>query len=302
MSSEGEAPDGEGREDRDPRDGQGERAGRGGREGQGGRAGRGERGDARGRAREGGGGRAGRTRAPRRGPRGRAEHEPIWLRPQPGERRPRHTREQIAQAALAIADAEGIEAVTMRRVAAELGAGTMTIYHYVQTKDDLLALMDDAIMAELLVEPRELAGGWRAALSAIAHRSRDAYLRHPWAIDGLRSAQIGPNGMLHAEQSIAAVADTGLDARTKFEVVAMVDEWMLGFVSRGRLEGEEPLPEAAIDYFERSLAGGDFPHMSELLEGATVRELIADLTADEAGRFERGLTRLLDGIALEIER
>ena len=232
----------------------------------------------------------------------------IWARPERSGRGPdpTYSREQITRAAIKIADAEGIEAVTMRRLAAELGAGTMTIYHYVQTKDDLLALMDDAIMAELLVETHELAGGWRAALSAIAHRSRDAYLRHPWAIEGLRNAQIGPNGMLHAEQSMAAVADTGLDARAQFEIVAMVDEWVLGFVSRGRLEDgrleEEALPEAAIEYFERNLASGDFPHMAALLQGASFRERIAEMTSDEPGRFERGLTRLLAGIALEIER
>jgi AcrR family transcriptional regulator len=248
----------------------------------------------------------GRARTSRRGPRGRQEREPIWLRPQPGERRPRFTREQIAEAALAIADAEGIDAVSMRRVAGELGAGTMTLYHYVRTKDDLLALMDDTITAELLVDEEALAAGWRAALTAIAHRSRDALVRHPWAIEGLRNAQIGPNGMLHFEQSMAAVAETGLDARSRFEIVAMVDEWVLGFISRGRLEDgrleEEALTESAIEYLEDSLATGRYPHLAAVLEGDTFRERIDELAGDEEGRFERGLTRLLDGIALAIER
>src|SRR5215207_5547112 len=71
-----------------------------------------------------------------------ADDMPIWARPEPGERRPAHTREKIAETAIAIADAEGFEAVSMRRIAAELGAGTMTLYHYVRTKDELVALMD----------------------------------------------------------------------------------------------------------------------------------------------------------------
>src|SRR4030095_7141009 len=89
---------------------------------------------------------------------------PIWVRPAPGERKPAHTRERIAAVALQIADAEGVDAVTMRRVAAELGAGTMTLYHYVRNKRELTALMDDAIMGELLVPEDELAEGWREGL------------------------------------------------------------------------------------------------------------------------------------------
>jgi hypothetical protein len=77
-------------------------------------------------------------------------------------------------------------------------------------------------------------------------------------------------------------------------------------VSRTRPEAGwsegDAFQDAAIEYLERSLAGGDFPHMSALLEGATVRERIAEMTSDEPGRFERALIRLLDGIALEIDR
>src|SRR5262245_7471646 len=76
---------------------------------------------------------------------------PIWARPEPGGRRPRFTRQQIAAVALAIADAEGFGAVSMRRVAAELGAGTMTLYYYVRSKDELLDLMDCALMADVLI-------------------------------------------------------------------------------------------------------------------------------------------------------
>src|SRR5919199_3069026 len=81
---------------------------------------------------------------------------PIWTRPEPGQRKPRFTREQLAAAALAIADEEGLDAVTMRRVADALGAGTMTLYHYVQSKDELLILMADAMMGELLVPDGEM--------------------------------------------------------------------------------------------------------------------------------------------------
>src|ERR1043165_2465523 len=90
---------------------------------------------------------------------------PIWVHPAPGSRRPKLTREQIATCALAIADAEGFDAVSMRRIAEELGVGTMTLYYYVRTKDDLLALIDDALMAEVVARTVPLPGGWRPAVA-----------------------------------------------------------------------------------------------------------------------------------------
>src|SRR3954447_23595661 len=90
---------------------------------------------------------------------------PIWARPAPGSRRPAYTREQIARTAIAIADAEGFEAVSMRRIAADLGAGTMTLYHYVGGKDELVALVSDAIMGEIVVPDDELPDGWREGLA-----------------------------------------------------------------------------------------------------------------------------------------
>src|SRR5580692_9951157 len=90
------------------------------------------------------------------------------------------SRERIAAAALAIADAEGFQAVSMRRVALELDVGTMSLYYYVRTKDDLIAVMDDALMGEALLPslPRD----WRRAITEIATRTHAVFLRHPWAL------------------------------------------------------------------------------------------------------------------------
>ena len=71
----------------------------------------------------------------------------VWTRPERGRRRPRYTRDEIAAAAIRVADAEGFDELSMRRLASELGAGTMTLYHYVRTKDELLALVHDAVMS-----------------------------------------------------------------------------------------------------------------------------------------------------------
>src|SRR3954470_19180547 len=75
----------------------------------------------------------------------------LWTRPSPSTRRPRFTRDEIASTAIRIADTEGFAAVSMRRIAAELDSGTMTLYHYVRTKDELLTLIVNAVMGEVVV-------------------------------------------------------------------------------------------------------------------------------------------------------
>src|SRR5215469_2186815 len=162
-------------------------------------------------------------------------HGPIWARPEPAARSPRFSREQIAAAALGIADAEGFEAVTMRRIARSLGAGTMSLYRYIATKDDLLALIGDALLGEALV-PGELPADWLEAIALMARQTRHAYLRHPWAIHlvqdqgAVLAALAGPNGLRHMEQSLSALSDAPMDDRTKLDVLAIVDDYVYGHV------------------------------------------------------------------------
>src|SRR5262249_40034139 len=198
---------------------------------------------------------AGATRTPAHSP------APVWATPDPAARKPRHTREQIAATALAIADAEGINAVTMRRVATELGAGTMTLYHYGKSKAGLMALMQDAIMAEQLVSDGELPGDWRQALTVIAHRARAMLRRHPWAVAGLQAtggASAGSQSLRHFEQSLATVATTGLPAADRLDLIGLIDDYVAGFVLKTDLEpGVESIPPEAApaiaEYLEPAL-------------------------------------------------
>ena len=236
--------------------------------------------------------------------------EPIWSRPEPGARRAGYTREQIAKTALAIADAEGFDAVSMRRVAAELGAGTMTLYHYVRNKDELIELMDDAMMAEVLIPDDELPSDWREALGEIARRSRATWERHAWAKDQPPGVTIGPNGMRHFEQSLEAVAGTGLDWPDKVEIINMVDDYVLGYIlGQGEIgattEGlKAKWVEPMTRYLDVQLATGDFPNVQAMTDelggtGAAIESFIE--TMGDPQHFERGLGRLLDGIALYVE-
>ena len=105
----------------------------------------------------------------------------IWELPEHGERGPkaRYSRAAIAAAAVALADAEGLDAVTMRRMAAELGLGTMSLYNYVPTKDHLVQLMIDEVGTEYRF-PAEPPGDIRQAVVDLARQGRDITQRHPW--------------------------------------------------------------------------------------------------------------------------
>jgi AcrR family transcriptional regulator len=225
------------------------------------------------------------------------------------ERELARAERQIDEAALKIADTEGFEALSMRRVAAELGAGTMTLYHYVRTKDELVALMDNAIMGELLVPDGELPSDWREGLTLIAQRTRDAFERHPWAFEAMGEAQLGPNGVRHMEQSVAALAGLDLDDVARFEIIQLVDEYVTGYALRNRLPARDE-PEArdawlqhATDYIDEQVASGDYPHLSDLLsdEGTAAFWRRLEASGFEQNRFERGLKRLLDGIELDLK-
>ncbi len=234
-----------------------------------------------------------------------AEAEPlIWFRQEPASRRPAHTRADIARAALEIADSEGIDALSMRKVAQRLGAGTMTLYHYVRNKNELIALMSDAVMAEVVVPEGELSSDWRTALTQIANRSHDAFRAHHWIFQKMGDdGAPGPNGMRHFEQSLGAVAGLGLDREQTFEVIGQIDDYVFGYSLREvqeREEQEHGWSPQVVDFFKRELATGNYPLIHEFFGDdfeATFEEAM-EFMADET-RFDRGLARLLDGIEAE---
>jgi AcrR family transcriptional regulator len=235
---------------------------------------------------------------------------PIWTQPAPGARKPKFTREQIAEIAIKIADQEGFEALSMRRLADELGAGTMTLYHYVRTKEDLIALIDDAIMAEVLVPPEALRGDWVRALGAIARASLRAFERHPWAMQSLSGARFGPNGMRHAEQSLAAMARAPFDREAKLDAISIVDEYVFGYVYRraelsrhDELASGEP-SEELIAFTRAQLATGEYPHMAALIgdDVAGAWKQAVGTQASAVSRFERGLAALFEGLRRMLPR
>ena len=189
------------------------------------------------------------------------------------------TRQKIAATALTIADEEGFEAVSMRRVAQELKVGTMSLYYYVKTKDDLIAVMDDALMGEALLP--SLPKGWQRALLEIAKRTHAIFIRHPWALAAMLTAPPGLNAMRHVEQCLEALARTSMTGKQKIALLATVDDFVFGNALR------ETAGDAEIDtkFATDQLATGAFPRLAEVFGGGRI-----DSSKD---RFERGLLALL---------
>ncbi|WP_405690302.1 TetR/AcrR family transcriptional regulator [Streptomyces sp. NBC_00057] len=221
--------------------------------------------------------------------------EQLWLRPSEPRRgrRPSFSREVITGAAVDLADAEGLEAVTMRRVAAEVGAGVMSLYSYAPDKETLLELMVDYVSGELPTT-NLVTGDWREDLKAIAHLQRALMLRHPWVPVTLSTRRTpGPNTLAFLERALAALRPSGLDGAARLEVFAQLTAFVAGHVSHEIAQAaaaQSPDRGAAeARYLAAVAADGRHPELAEALS-ASGRPLTPEAT------FTRFLNRLIDGL------
>ncbi len=203
------------------------------------------------------------------------------------------SRAEITAAAVAIADAEGLEAVSMRRVAAELGTGAASLYRYVETRDDLLDLMSDAVSGEyLLPEP---GGDWLAALVAMGEQSRAVLRRHPW-LAGLAVTRpvFGPNGITLLEHFLTVLAAHPADIATKLEAFAMLNG-ITALFALHEAGGGPALQQRNTAYLRHALTSGEHPRLAELLSAAPAAGDAAE-RQDPAGRYGDIITRILTGL------
>jgi len=230
----------------------------------------------------------------------------VWTKRKDGGRPPKLSREEIVEAAMRIADQDGIDALSMRRLAQELGTGTMSLYHYVQTKDELLAFVVNQVMAEVTFNTEEnVPEHWRDALRAIAHRSKDAIFRHPWVLDIKSDPSNGPNSFLHFEQTLHAMRSLDAPDTKKFELATVVDEYIFGYCWHNRANQVQPptITDEEQQYFEGLLETGDFPETAKLIDAYGTNGLWAQMVTvtTDAGRFDRNLDRLFDGFQAELD-
>lgn len=215
--------------------------------------------------------------------------------------------DRIARAAIEVADAEGIGALTMRRVSESLGAGTMSIYTYVPGKGELLDIMIDTVYGEM-ARPEYPPGGWRARLEAVARENWELYRRHPWMVRVETSRPVlGPRLMAKYDYELRALAGTGLSDLETDSVVTLV----LGHVRSAAREAVDALDlerstgmtdrqwwQASAPWLERFMTSEAFPTAARI--GAAAGQA-HDAAHDPEHAFEFGLVRVLDGVAVLIE-
>jgi len=222
----------------------------------------------------------------------------IWLRPERSQvgRPAQHTRAGITAIALDIADREGLDAVSMRRVAAELGTGAASLYRYVQTREDLLDLMTDATGAEY--EFAAPTGDWLADLVAMGEQSRAILRRHPW-LAGLAITRpvIGPNGLAVLEHFLAVLACHPADLTAKMEAFALLNGITATSVLYEQAGGAD-LQARNVAYLTHALTSGEHPRLSALMSQETAAAAADGPSApvDPAQRYPEILARLLTGL------
>jgi AcrR family transcriptional regulator len=205
--------------------------------------------------------------------------------------KPALSLERIADTAIGIADAEGLAAVSMQRVATELGFTKMSLYRYLPGKAELVALMVERAIGE---PPEVGTGDWRAGLQEWAQRLLAAYLPHPWVLQATVGPRpIGPNELGWMERAVGAMADTGLTGAERLDAIAVL-------AGHARTIAEQA---AATDRPEAQLAA----HITELLRehGDRFPALAATMTSaategPQEQAFTFGLDRILDGLQLLI--
>ncbi len=230
-----------------------------------------------------------------------AEPEVIWSRPQRAGRgpKPAHSRGSIAAEAVRIADGEGIEAVSMRRVAAGIGAGTMSLYNYVPRKEDLYELMVDAVSGEYELTPPT--GDWRADLLGLARQARGLMHRHPW-LPRLLSPVHGfsPNALRYLEHTLDCLAPLDVPDGEKLELVAAVNGAVATFVASELDLAERaralPWSEAAergvrAAWLGSRLETGEYPRLAAALAAGAVP--VTSAGPELADVFDRSVERLL---------
>lgn len=227
---------------------------------------------------------------------------PVWERPEPAARPTPAplSRKSIIAAAIGLADRQGLEAVSLRKVAAELDVGPMRLYGYIATKEELLDLLVDDVYRRMQTKEKARQT-WRQRLVEAARALRRAALGHPWFIEvmGGRPHQ-GPYALRYLERVLAAAAaapgQPGADEI--MHIAKTVDGFVIGAIRREVGERQAQAASgldksawqlASYPYLQRMIATGDFPTIARIVEETK------DISAEST--FDRGLKSVLDGLA-----
>jgi AcrR family transcriptional regulator len=211
--------------------------------------------------------------------------------------KPGLTLERIVATAVRVADAEGLDAVSMNRVAKELQTGAMSLYRYVESKQELLQLMIDAAIGEVPATPTD--GDWRARLERWAWGTVRGMRAHPWAANApVAGPPLAPHAVAWFEEALAALTGTGLTEAEMPSVVLMLSGYVsnhvtvMNQVAESFLEGGDAAMRGYADRLRALTDAERFPALHAVLDAGVFDR--ADPPDDE---FAFGLQRILDGVA-----
>jgi len=190
----------------------------------------------------------------------------------------------IVDTAIAIADVDGLDAVSIRRVAAVLDVRPMSLYTHIVSKDELLALMADELIGTLMVE-QPLPADWREALTMTSRRMFRTFVSHPWLLALFtRRPRPGPNAARQAKQAARAVEGLGLPAEEMWRMLGIVNDYVIGNALR---VATSPAANDLVAYLSET-DNGEQPEL------AALRRFEEGRLADQG--FEVGLQVVLDGV------
>jgi AcrR family transcriptional regulator len=232
----------------------------------------------------------------------------VWLAP-PKERR-RGTapaglnRDRIVRAAVALLDADGVQAFSMRRLATALEVTAMSVYWYVDTKDDLLELALDEVLGELRIPPFGADDDWRAHLRTLAHQYRRCFQNHPWAAQlATQFLAVGPNALFFSTSAIGAMTRSGLPGDQLAGALGLLFQFTYGFAM---VESQWALRVRASgmdeDDFHRRVFGIVAQVDARFLENEDLVAAHTDggVAAARDRQFEAGLDLALAGVEAAI--
>ena len=208
------------------------------------------------------------------------------------ERRAQLTREQVVAAAIELADRDGIESISMRRLAQELGVEAMSLYTHVRNKEDLLDGMVDAVIGMIPVDADADAADWRTSLRRMALSARGVMLRHPWAPRTIETrAAPGPAGLAYVNAVLGILREGGFSIAQAHHALHILGSRMLGFTQAVFDDSVDPDAEAASLPDEFVAA---FPYAAEMALAVAHGGALGP--CDDDGEFEFGLDFILDGL------
>lgn len=229
----------------------------------------------------------------------------IWARlPEPGPSRALD-HATITRAAVAAADRDGLAAVSIRKIAGQLGASPMSLYRYISSRDDLTELMYDAVLGELDLDGTDKAGtqqDWRAGLAGLARGLRAIHHRHPWVGQLGQRATLGPHAIAMLEHAMISVQPLGLPIDATLDLVSTTMQFTRGFVleelgeleaQRSRGMDQQSWHEHLAPFITRLLEGGRHPYLERLINDA-------EDFPDPDVVFERRLALVIDGLAVSL--